>query len=145
MQDSILCIQSEYPGYYVIEKYSRSTEYSGVEYLHNGCQILRLHNTESLFVNDNHRALQIYREDRVYFLWKAGKALKKSRKMWPGNAILEPPKVEKNMRKAGKGIFFLWKARNRPSIPRPSIENGDLWGSTFTHKSKWRIMGMNLP
>ena len=67
------------------------------------------------------------KEDQLYFWQKAGKALKspgkleKIQKIWSetGNVILESRKVEKNLRKAGKSIFFLQKAGNRPPIPSP--------------------------
>ena len=69
-----------------------------------------------------------FHEDRVYFWRKAGKALKKSRKTGKntenvaGNRktpMWSHGKLKKNLRKAGKSIFYLQKAGNKPPIPGP--------------------------
>ncbi len=69
---------------------------------------------------------RVCKEDRVYFWRKAGKALKKSEKTGKntenvaGNQktpFWSHGKMKKNLRKAGKSIFFLRKAGNRPPFP----------------------------
>ena len=74
-----------------------------------------------------HRAA-FFTEDRVYFWWKAGKALKKSWKTGKntenvvGNRKMQfwsSGKLKKNLRKAGKSIFLLRKSGNEPLIPGP--------------------------
>ena len=70
------------------------------------------------------------KEDRVYFWRKAGKTLKKFRKTgkntknMAGNRKMPfwiRRKLTKNLRKAGKSIFFLRKAGKRPPGPLITI------------------------
>ena len=74
-----------------------------------------------------------FEEDQAYFWRKAGKALKshgkpeKNTENVAGNwkmPFCSLGKLKKTLRKAGKSLFFLRKAGNRPPIPGPQIRTG---------------------